>query len=191
MLISNTKKDFSEYVFLPIKWEPIKTFCIQLATKSWILSFLCCTEFLYSTFVLGAATHKINRDWFLFYVELSFHGISRERGAGGREKSNQENDDNTPCNEFLPYFSVLPQVPLQQGIKKTVEYFRRELMRSKHSERNLHDPVEAGNLRKSLSNAVLTDVWWDSYSRFVWQLMKWWKCKASRTTLRWFILLFY
>ncbi|XP_045136748.1 UDP-glucuronic acid decarboxylase 1-like [Portunus trituberculatus] len=62
--------------------------------------------------------------------------------------------DITRANHILGW---QPLVPLQQGIKKTVEYFRRELMRSKHSERNLHDPVEAGNLKVS-SNPVLTDV---------------------------------
>ncbi|KAK4318517.1 hypothetical protein Pmani_010485 [Petrolisthes manimaculis] len=38
-----------------------------------------------------------------------------------------------------------PLVPLQKGIKKTVTFFRRELMRSRHSERNLHNPVDSRN----------------------------------------------
>lgn len=41
-----------------------------------------------------------------------------------------------------------PVVSLQEGIKKTVNYFRKELMRSKHSERNLHSPVDASNINK-------------------------------------------
>lgn len=38
------------------------------------------------------------------------------------------------------------QVPLEKGIEKTVEYFRKELMRSKHSERNLHYPNIESNV---------------------------------------------
>lgn len=35
-----------------------------------------------------------------------------------------------------------PLVPLDEGIKKTIEYFRGELTRTKHSERNLQDPTQ-------------------------------------------------
>lgn len=63
--------------------------------------------------------------------------------------------DITRANHVLGW---QPLVPLREGIKKTVEYFRRELMRSKHSERNLHDPVEAGKLRKMLSLDALSNV---------------------------------
>jgi len=35
-----------------------------------------------------------------------------------------------------------PQVPLKKGLKKTVEYFKKELSRNKHSDRNVGDPSE-------------------------------------------------
>ncbi|KAG0718340.1 UDP-glucuronic acid decarboxylase 1 [Chionoecetes opilio] len=60
--------------------------------------------------------------------------------------------DITRANNILGW---QPLVPLQQGIKKTVEYFRRELMRSKHSERNLHDPAEAGKLKTTTHSTSL------------------------------------
>lgn len=62
--------------------------------------------------------------------------------------------DITRANNILGW---QPLVSLQQGIGKTVEYFRRELMRSKHSERNLHDPVEAGNIRAAHPNVLSDD----------------------------------
>ncbi|XP_053652403.2 UDP-glucuronic acid decarboxylase 1 [Cherax quadricarinatus] len=47
--------------------------------------------------------------------------------------------DITRANHVLGW---QPLVSLHTGIEKTVQYFRRELMRSKHSERNLHSPVD-------------------------------------------------
>ncbi|XP_061167667.1 UDP-glucuronic acid decarboxylase 1-like [Saccostrea echinata] len=38
------------------------------------------------------------------------------------------------------YLKWSPQVPMIEGIKKTIEYFRNELKRTRHSERNLHFP---------------------------------------------------
>ena len=35
-----------------------------------------------------------------------------------------------------------PRVPLEKGLQKTIDYFRRELQRSRHSERNLAHPRE-------------------------------------------------
>ena len=35
-----------------------------------------------------------------------------------------------------------PLVPLEKGLAKTVEYFRKELSRTKHSDRNNGDPAE-------------------------------------------------
>ncbi|XP_037778626.1 UDP-glucuronic acid decarboxylase 1-like [Penaeus monodon] len=46
--------------------------------------------------------------------------------------------DITRANHILGW---QPVVPLEKGIEKTVEYFRKELMRSRHSERNLHYPL--------------------------------------------------
>ncbi|OWF39817.1 UDP-glucuronic acid decarboxylase 1-like [Mizuhopecten yessoensis] len=40
------------------------------------------------------------------------------------------------------YLNWKPQVPMMTGIKKTIEYFRNELQRSRHSERNFHFPTE-------------------------------------------------
>ncbi|XP_066975809.1 UDP-glucuronic acid decarboxylase 1 [Macrobrachium rosenbergii] len=45
--------------------------------------------------------------------------------------------DITRANTILGW---KPIVPLEEGIKKTVQYFQGELQRSKHSERNFHDP---------------------------------------------------
>nr|XP_045624953.1 UDP-glucuronic acid decarboxylase 1-like isoform X2 [Procambarus clarkii] len=47
--------------------------------------------------------------------------------------------DITRANHVLGW---QPLVSLQTGIEKTVQYFHRELRRSKHSERNLHSPVD-------------------------------------------------
>ncbi|XP_042861995.1 UDP-glucuronic acid decarboxylase 1-like isoform X1 [Penaeus japonicus] len=49
--------------------------------------------------------------------------------------------DITRANHILGW---QPVVPLEKGIEKTVEYFRKELMRSRHSERNLHYPLMEG-----------------------------------------------
>ncbi|XP_022288368.1 UDP-glucuronic acid decarboxylase 1-like [Crassostrea virginica] len=38
------------------------------------------------------------------------------------------------------YLQWSPQVPMMEGIRKTIDYFRNELKRTKHSERNLHEP---------------------------------------------------
>lgn len=38
------------------------------------------------------------------------------------------------------YLNWSPKVPLLEGINSTVEYFRRELRRSLHSQRNMHNP---------------------------------------------------
>ncbi|XP_048745246.1 UDP-glucuronic acid decarboxylase 1-like [Ostrea edulis] len=38
------------------------------------------------------------------------------------------------------YLAWSPQVPMIEGIKKTIEYFRNELKRTRHSQRNLHVP---------------------------------------------------
>jgi len=38
------------------------------------------------------------------------------------------------------YLNWSPKVPLLEGINRTVEYFRRELQRSQHSQRNFHNP---------------------------------------------------
>lgn len=45
--------------------------------------------------------------------------------------------DITRANTILGW---KPIVPLEEGIKKTVQYFQGELQRSKHSERNYHSP---------------------------------------------------
>ncbi|KAK7077302.1 UDP-glucuronic acid decarboxylase 1 [Halocaridina rubra] len=42
-----------------------------------------------------------------------------------------------------------PVVPLEAGIKKTIQYFQGELQRSKHSERNLHEPSFYGFTSKA------------------------------------------
>ncbi|XP_041379656.1 UDP-glucuronic acid decarboxylase 1-like [Gigantopelta aegis] len=40
------------------------------------------------------------------------------------------------------YLNWQPEVPMMVGINRTIEYFRNELHRSRHSERNLHSPDE-------------------------------------------------
>lgn len=42
-----------------------------------------------------------------------------------------------------------PRVPLKIGLEKTIEYFRKELERSKHSNRNVYVPKRGKSQQKS------------------------------------------
>lgn len=42
-----------------------------------------------------------------------------------------------------------PRVPLKVGLEKTIEYFRKELERSKHSNRNVYVPKQEKSQQKS------------------------------------------
>lgn len=42
-----------------------------------------------------------------------------------------------------------PRVPLKVGLEKTIEYFRKELERSNHSNRNIYVPKEEGILDRN------------------------------------------
>lgn len=41
-----------------------------------------------------------------------------------------------------------PRVPLKVGLEKTIEYFRKELERSKHSNRNVYVPIQDQSQQK-------------------------------------------
>lgn len=42
-----------------------------------------------------------------------------------------------------------PRVPLKRGLEKTIEYFRRELERANHSNRNVYVPKDERTLAKN------------------------------------------
>lgn len=42
-----------------------------------------------------------------------------------------------------------PRVPLKSGLEKTIEYFRRELERANHSNRNVYVPKDERTLTKN------------------------------------------
>lgn len=47
------------------------------------------------------------------------------------------------------YINWEPRVPLKVGLEKTIEYFRKELERSKHSNRNVYVPKQEKSPQKS------------------------------------------
>lgn len=60
---------------------------------------------------------------------------------------------------FLSLFSFV-QVSLHQGLKKTIDYFHKELLRSSHSNRNMFQPEASHDktiLNEIVSKSVLND----------------------------------
>lgn len=47
------------------------------------------------------------------------------------------------------YLNWQPRIPLKIGLEKTIEYFRKELERSKHSNRNIYVPKPSKSLNGS------------------------------------------
>lgn len=43
------------------------------------------------------------------------------------------------------YLNWEPRIPLKVGLEKTIQYFRKELDRSKHSNRNFYDPIRSAS----------------------------------------------
>lgn len=56
------------------------------------------------------------------------------------------------------YLNWEPRIPLKVGLEKTIQYFRKELDRSKHSNRNIYVPIRSavnGNvIHSKTSNAI-------------------------------------
>ena len=66
------------------------------------------------------------------------HGMWGEWGSFGTRDDVSYMYVNIFPHAFFSFLFL--QIPMKEGINKTIEYFRNELIRKKHSERNLWQP---------------------------------------------------
>lgn len=55
------------------------------------------------------------------------------------------------------YLNWEPRIPLKIGLEKTIEYFRKELEQSKHSNRNIYVPKRPKSSNRSPKNKPNTE----------------------------------
>lgn len=97
-------------------------------------------------FIFFEISHIIVSTIFVLFLVLEFATIIKDL-VGGRSKIQQvaavEDDPQRRKPDITrakTYLNWEPKVPLKVGLKKTIDFFKKELDRTSHSQRNIFVP---------------------------------------------------